>query len=238
MQSAREYFDYLNHAYAAVHKAKEDLFWTTYMATSNDQAGFTRAEGAYKDFVGDPAKLTKTREELARVRAAPPGAERDALLHGLSGWLALFEANIIDSPDGRSLMREIVDAESVLFERKRAHEPRHLNDQGQWEVASLPMLATNLATNRVVERRKSSFEAFRDIERWVLDNGFLDLVRLRNRFARALGYANYFDLKLQKNERMTTSALLALLDDFVSQTDEGNARALRELRARHGESAT
>ena len=110
MQSAREYFDYLNHAYVAVHRTKEDLFWATYMATSDDHAAFARAEGAYKEFIGDPAKLTKTRDELTRVRAAPPGAERDALLHGLGGWLALFEANIIDSPDGRSLMREIVDA--------------------------------------------------------------------------------------------------------------------------------
>ena len=193
MQSAREYFDYLNHAYVAVHKAKEDLFWATYMATSDDQAGFVRAESAYKEFIGDPAKLAKTREELAAVRASPPGAERDALLHGLGGWLALFEANIIDSPDGRSLMREIVDAEAALFEQKRAHEPRHLNEHGESEVASLPMLATNLATNRVEERRRSSFDAFRGIEHWVLDHGFLDLVRLRNRFARALGFDNYFD---------------------------------------------
>ncbi|MEO7271157.1 MAG: peptidase M3, partial [Vicinamibacterales bacterium] len=141
MQSARAYFDYLNHAYLAVHKTKEDLFWTTYMATSDDHAGFVRAEGAYKEFVGDPDKLTKTRDALAAVRATPPGAERDALLHGLGGWLALFEAHIIDSPEGRSLMREIVDAEAVLFEQKRAHEPRHLNEQGEWEVASLPMLA-------------------------------------------------------------------------------------------------
>jgi len=80
MQSAREYFNYLNHAYAAVHKAKEDLFWTTYMATSDDQAAFVRAEAAYKEFVGDPAKLTRTRQELALVRAAPAGAKRDALL--------------------------------------------------------------------------------------------------------------------------------------------------------------
>jgi Peptidase family M3 len=238
MQSAREYFDYLNHAYVAVHKAKEDLFWATYMATSDDHSGFVRAESAYKEFIGDPAKLAKTRDELAAARAAPPTAERDGLLHGLGGWLALFEANIIDSPDGRSLMREIVDAESALFERKRAHEPRHLNEQGEWEVASLPMLATNLATNRVEERRKSSFEALRGIERWVLEHGFLELVLLRNRFARALGYENYFDLKLRKNERMETPALLRLLDDFLRQTDAANARALADLRARHGDAAT
>ena len=238
MQSAREYFDYLNHAYVAVHKAKEDLFWSTYMATSTDQAGFVRAESAYKEFIGDPAKLAKTREELAAVRAAPPGAERDALLHGLGGWLALFEANIIDSPEGRSLMREIVDAEAVLFEQKRAYEPRHVNEQGEWEVASLPMLATNLAANRVEERRKTSFDAFRNIERWVLDHGFLDLVRQRNRFARALGFDHYFEMKLQKNERMTTDALLRLLDDFLRQTDAANARALADLRTRHGAGAT
>src|SRR6478609_5045299 len=72
MQSAREYFDYLNHAYVAVHRTKEDLFWATYMATSDDHAAFAPAEGAYKEFIGDPAKLTKTRDELAAVRAAPP----------------------------------------------------------------------------------------------------------------------------------------------------------------------
>jgi hypothetical protein len=238
MQSAREYFDYLNHAYLAVHRTKEDLFWSTYMATSNDQEGFVRAESAYKDFIGDPAKLAKTRDELERVRHSPPGAERDALIHGLTGWLAVFEANIIDSPDGRPLMRDIVDAEARLFEQKRAYEPRHLNERGESEVASLPMLATNQATNRVEARRRSSFEAFRAIEQWVLDHGFLDLVTMRNRFARALGFDNYFDLKLQKGERMTTAALMHVLDDFIRQTEAANARTLADMRSRHGEDAT
>ena len=89
MQSARDYFDYLNHAYLAVHKTKEDLFWATYMATSDDHEGFARAESAYKEFIADPAKLAETRD-AAGDRRAPrqPGAERDALLHGLDGWLA------------------------------------------------------------------------------------------------------------------------------------------------------
>jgi hypothetical protein len=238
MPDARAYFNNLNHTYLAVHKTKEDLFWTTYMGTSDDQDGFVRAENAYKEFIGDPARLAATREHLARLRSEAPGPERDALVHGLSGWLAVFEANIIDSPEGRARMREIVDAEATLFERKRGHEPRHLNERGDWEVASLPMLATNLATNRVEERRRSSHDALRGIEAWVLDHGFLELVTLRNRFARALGYDNYFDYKLLKNERMTTASLMRILDDFLARTEEANARTLASLRAEHGRDAT
>jgi len=238
MQRAREYFDYLNHSYLAVHKAKENLFWTTYMATSDDSEGFARAESAYKEFIGDPAKLAEAREQVAAVRALPAGTERDALLHGLSGWVALFEANIIDSPDGRTLMRDIVDAEARLFEQKRDYQPRHLNDRGESEVASLSMLATNLSTNRVEAYRRSSFDGFREIERWVLDHGFLELVSLRNKFARALGYDNFFDLKVQKTERMETTALMRVLDDFVARTDNANARALADLTREHGTGAT
>jgi hypothetical protein len=238
MQRAREYFDFLNHAYLAVHKTKEDLFWATYMATSDDHEGFARAESAYKEFIADPAKLAQTRELIGLLTGAARSPERDALLHGLKGWLAVFEANIVDSPEGRSLMREIVEAEAALFEKKRAHEPRHVNDRGESEVASLPMLATNLATNRVEERRRSSFDALRGIERWVLDNGFLALVALRNRFARALGYDNYFDLKVRKTERLETAALLRILDDFVRQTDAANQRALATLKRQHGDDAT
>ncbi len=106
-------------------------------------------------------------------------------------------------------MRAIIDAEAALFARKRELQPRHINEHGESEVATLSMLATNQATNPVEERRRSSFEGFREIERWVLDNGFLDLVKLRNRFARALGFDNYFELKLRKNERMTPGQLEA-----------------------------
>jgi oligoendopeptidase F len=237
MEHARAYFDQLNRAYSAVHKTKEDLFWATYMATSDDQAGFTRAENAYKDFISDPAKLRETRDHLARLQALPASEARDALLHGLTGWLALFEANIIDSEEGRALMRAIIEAEAALFVRKRELQPRHINEHGESEVATLGMLATNQATNPVEERRRSSFESFREIERWVLDNGFLDLVKLRNRFARSLGHDDYFEFKLRRNERMTPGELGRILDDFVARTDAASARTLKELRSRHGERA-
>ncbi len=97
------------------------------------------------------------------------------------------------------------------------------------------MLATNLATNRVEARRRSSFDALRGIEQWVLDHGFLELVVLRNRFARALGYDNFFDLKVQKTERLETTALMRILDDFVKRTDRSqHPRARRASPAARG----
>jgi oligoendopeptidase F len=234
LEHSRSYFDELNGVYNAVHKTKEDLFWATYMATSDDQAGFAWAERAYKDFISDPNRLRETREHVAHLRPLPASGERDALLHGLKGWLAVFEANIIDNEDGHALMREIIDAEAAIFASKREFQPRHINELGESEVASLSMLATNQATNPVEERRRSSFDAFHEIERWVLENGFLELVKLRNRFARALGFDNYFELKLRKNERMTPTGLMTILDDFLARTEAANARGLADMRAQHG----
>ena len=44
------------------------------------------------------------------------------------------------------------------------------------------------------------------------------------RFARALGFDNFFDLKVEKTERLTTSALMHILDDFVRRTDHAADR--------------
>src|SRR5262245_34184956 len=207
------------------------------MGTSDDPACFTRAENAYKDFISDPGRLQETRSQLARLRLQPAGPERDGLLHGLKGWLALFEANVIEGDEGRQLMHAIVEAEAELFTKKRDLQPRHVNERGESEVATLGTLSTNQATNPVEAHRRSSFDAFREIEHWVLDHDFLEVVKLRNRFARAQGFDNYFQMKLLKNERMTPQQLASILDDFIARTDDAAARSLSDLRDAHGDQA-
>src|SRR5450830_2029811 len=106
MPNPRELFDQLNHEYSAVHKTKEDLFWSTYMATSSDDTGFAHAEEAYKGFISDPARLAAVRQALASLPNTDSSAQTQALKQGLQGWLALFESNIIDSDEARQLMAE------------------------------------------------------------------------------------------------------------------------------------
>ncbi len=237
MQGPTAFFLKLNQDYLAVHKRKEDLFWDTYMATSDDHAGFASAEQAYKDFISDPVKLQETRRHLAILADQPASEQRDALIKGLQGWLQLFECNIIDNEAARAEMRALIDMESAMFARRRDLELTHVTAEGVTEEATLGILSTNMATSPSEASRKSSHEALLGLENWVLENGFLDIVRQRNRFARSLGFRNYFDYKVRKNEQMSPEQLFAILDDFEVRTRDANQRALHDLTARHGTSA-
>jgi hypothetical protein len=234
MSQASECLDRLNREYLQVHQAKEELFWATYMAVSDDHAGFARAEQAYKDFISDPERLRQVRASLAGQEGRGDG---DPVRHGLLGWQALFECNVIEDAQGREHQRLLVEQEAELFARRRELQLSHLGEGGEPEAATLGTLATNLAANPSEAARKSSHDAFLELERWVLGNGFLDIVRRRNQLARALGWADYFDYKVRKNERMSPAQLFAILDDFEARTAEANGRGLDGLRAAHGDAA-
>lgn len=227
---ARNYFNQLNADYLQVHRCKEDLFWSTYMGTSDDQPGFTAAEQAYKAFCANPARLPALREMLAQ-------AEQDDLKRGLQGWIAFFECNVIEDPAAAALMDELVAAEADLFARRKGLKLTLLDEQGQQVAGSLPAASTSLAASSNEAVRQSALAMFHALEQWVVGNGFLEVVAIRNRFARAMDYRDYFDYKVRKNEQMSPEQLFAILDDFIARTDGRLQQSLAELKAAKGEAA-
>ncbi|WP_088870209.1 M3 family metallopeptidase [Aeromonas veronii] len=227
---ARNYFNQLNADYLQVHRRKEDLFWSTYMGTNDDQAGFTTAEQAYKAFCANPARLPELREMLVQ-------ADEDDLKRGLQGWIAFFECNVIEDPAAAALMDELVAAEAELFARRKGLKLTLLDEQGQQVAGSLPAASTSLAASPNEAVRQSALAMFHTLEQWVVGNGFLEVVAIRNRFARAMGYRDYFDYKVRKNEQMSPEQLFAILDDFIARTDARLQQSLAELKAAKGEAA-
>ncbi|WP_409159449.1 M3 family metallopeptidase [Pectobacterium sp. B2J-2] len=239
MQQVADYFNALNRDYLAVHQAKEELFWQLYMGTGNDDVSerFSAAESAYKRFISQPQRLAELRTYLATLENSPRDEQQQALLHGLQGWYRFFDCNVIEDPQAQALMDEIIAAESALYAKRKAYEMTHLDAKGERVSASLGELLTNQATNDTEAYRQSSQQALRDLEQWLLQNGFPELISLRNRFARQMGYRNYFDYKVNKTERMTPEQLFAILDPFEEQTREANARSLKNLVNEKGEGA-
>ncbi|KFW97986.1 M3 family metallopeptidase [Pectobacterium carotovorum] len=239
MQQVADYFNALNRDYLAVHQAKEELFWQLYMGTGNDEVSerFSAAESAYKRFISQPQRLAELRTHLATLENSPRDEQQQALSHGLQGWYRFFDCNVIEDPQAQALMDEIITAESALYAKRKSYEMTHLDAKGERISASLGELLTNQTTNDTEAYRQSSQQALRDLEQWLLQNGFPELISLRNRFARQMGYRNYFDYKVNKTERMTPEQLFAILDPFEEQTREANARSLKNLADEKGEDA-
>ncbi|KAA9000615.1 peptidase M3 [Affinibrenneria salicis] len=239
MQSAVDYFHQLNRDYLAVHQQKEDLFWQQYMATGDDgvPARFASAESAWKRFISDARRPGELRRHIAQLEAGEQTAQNAALLHGLRGWHRFFDCNVIEDARAQTLMDDIIAAENALFARRKNYTMTHRDARGEQVSASLGELLTNQATNENETWRRSSHQALRDLEQWLLHNGLPELIALRNRFARQMGYRNYFDYKVNKTERMTPEQLFAILDRFEQQTRDACRRSLSELARQKGADA-
>lgn len=237
MQKAKAFFDTLNSDYLAVHRTKENLFWSTYMGTSDDHSNFAAAEKAYKQFVADGERLAAVRQHMAAVQAAPASPEKDSLTHGLKGWLQFFECNVVENSEAQRLAEGLIEMESELFARRKDLALTHIDESGRRVPASLSTASANLLANPDAEARRSSHEALLELEKWALANGFLDLVKQRNRFARAMGADNFFDYKVVKEEALTSEALFAILDDFEARTREAQSQGYALLKERWGDDA-
>ncbi len=245
MNHAKQYFDTLNDDYLTLHREKEDLFWSTYMATSSKADEFTASEKKWADFISNANRIGEIKaylNDLSHIKASDNSVKNNETMHnetihGLKGWLALFESNALESETEQKLKAELINAEAVLFEKKKNYVMTFTDENGEIVEASSPALASNLKASDNEQVRLSSHQAFLDLEQWVLSNGFIELVKLRNKFAKSLGYNNFFDYSVVKTEHMSSDELFVILEDFEKQTRQTNIASIQSLKDKKGNGA-
>lgn len=235
MKNARTFFDQINQDYLQIHRKEGELFWLTHTGQSDEHDAQRAAGLARKTFLADSRLLAQTREHLARVEAAQQSAERDALVSGLRGWVAAFEGNAMGSERASTLLAELIAMDADLFARRQAYKMHHIGASGRSEEASPAALRSNLASNPDEASRKSSHEALSGLERWVLENGFLEIVAKRNELARGLGYRDFFDYRLRTNSGMSPEQLFAIFDEFERNTRNTHFASMDRLVSEYGD---
>ena len=229
-----ELLERLNRDHARLHTAKEDAFWKVQMGLADDaqaaQRDLDEKEVALQRFLCDPARLAAVRAELARTQDA---LERTAL----TGWLATFQAHTIESAEARALAEETVAVEGRLARARGAMPLGYRHPTRGFVRASSVELGTCLRSEPDERVRRAAWEGLRAIEPFVLEHGFLDVLRRRNRLARLLGAEDYYDWKTRRVERMTKAEVFARLDELEQRTRAGAEAALAALRAKHGAEA-
>ena len=58
----------------------------------------------------------------------------------------------------------------------------------------------------------------RGIGDFVLDNGFIEIIKKRNKLAKMLGYEDYYDYKVTQSEGFGKKRLFEMLDELEERT--------------------
>jgi len=237
MTSIKAELERLKTEYLELHTRKEDLFWVTKMGLADDmpaaRQAMAEAEIAWNGFLQDPERLASLRALAARADGIPAAEKRV-----LDGWIATLAAHVIEDPEARRLSAEIVELEAALAE-KRAKMPLGYVDPetGAHTPASSVRLALMMRTDPDEGRRRAAYEGLLSIEPFVLDAGFLEIVRKRNRLGRMLGHEDYYAWRVAVVERMTKRSLFERLDALAVRTAEKSAAELAAFEKKHGPGA-
>jgi len=226
-----DYLDDLDSSYARLHTEKEDAFWTSKMGLRADldqsQADLDALDISVQRFLRDP-------ERLRRVREFSKSASTEDQRTRATGWLRTFESYAMPSTEASSLAEEITVDEGRLANARGSmalgfHDPKE-----GFVPASTVKLANMLLVDPDEARRRAAFDGLRSIERFVMDHGFLEIVKKRNRLGRMLGAEDYYDYKTKQAEGMSKAEVFSLLDDLEERTRDAALRAVESARSRFG----
>ncbi len=222
----------INREYLALHQAKEKLFWETKMGITKEYDQFNRAESALNAFNSDVSRLKRCRELIASPKADEKQKET------LTGWIEFFKANVIEDPEAQKLAGKIVEMESALVSARNNMKFGYTDpESGEFVESSSVGLALKVSTDPNEDIRRQAFEGLESIEGYVIDNGFFDVVKERNRLARMLDYADYYDYKVSTTEGFGKDELFKLLDDLEVRTRQAQTRYIKDVEAEHGAAA-
>jgi len=239
MTSPARFVSDLSHQYERLHTAKEDAFWTAYMGLADDadaaQRELDEREIELHRFLQDPARLRAAREQ--REAAADADAPEDVRT-ALDGWVRTFSAHVIEDEAARAMAERNIESDGAMARKRASLQLAYVDpDTDERVEASSVRLAVMVANEADERRRRRAWVALKEVEPFVLENGYLDLVRERNELGRALGAEDYYDWKVRRTEGMTKAEIFSLLDDLEERT-RGSARlALQAVRDRHGPAA-
>src|SRR5690606_21952106 len=108
---------------------------------------------------------------------------------------------------------------------------------GEFTPASSIRLGLLMRTSPEEAMRKAAHRGLQSVEKEMLEKGFLEIVRERNKLGRMLGYEDYYDYKVSRNEGFSKRVLFGILDDLEERTREACRKSLDALVGKAGPAA-
>ena len=113
----------------------------------------------------------------------------------------------------------------------------YVDKNNEFQTASSVALRNLLHTTREEDIRKASYEGLRSIGPFVCENGFTEIIKLRNQLAKKLGFEDYYDYTVTNAEGFGKAKLFEILDELEESTRPLMVKGREALKERYGDQA-
>ncbi|KAJ4458927.1 putative oligoendopeptidase f [Paratrimastix pyriformis] len=236
MSTAEALINKLNAEYSRVHHDFEECFWAVKMGlhtADNSSEKLNSTKIALNSFLSSKDNLNTVRQALAQENVPP---HQRAVLEMME---KTFKCYLIENPEAEAIQKQLIELETELEAKRGAMRLGYI-PAGQSEdafiAASAPELSLKVRTAPDEQTRHAAYDALRSIGPFVVED-YIRIVKLRNQFARALGYDDFYEMKVRTAEGFSKATLFGILDKLVDDTNEIYERTLAWIAEKYGPDA-
>ena len=230
---AAAFISSFNADYARIHEAYENNFWETKMnLEGNSTDALTKSFNELEAFLGDQGSLTTIRAFLSDTKSITN--EQSVILKQIEKTLLCY---IVESAEARVVRENAVGKENAMNSARNKLRLQYVEEDGTTTDATPTVLRTKIRSAKAEAVRESCWNATRTVGPFLLANGFPEIIRERNRFARTLGYVDFYDMKVTQAEGFDKKTCFEMLDGLEKATRPILENALTKLESEKGKDA-
>ncbi len=224
-QTPKEFLIFLNETYFTLHKTYEDLFWISYMGDHSINKEKDAALAARDAFRANPDYAAQIARYLKTTKT-PKQKQGHNRSHGkldtktkerLKIWQNFFE-KFQTPPEALSIKKKIDELESDINKKRAERKEGYIDPKSKKFVEITEnAMTTMMMTHDDEKMRRAAFEAREKLATGNLAE-YVELVKLRNEYARALGFADFYDFKVRTDDGMTKQELFSIFDTIYQKT--------------------
>jgi Angiotensin-converting enzyme len=192
---AQVFVDTFNQDYEAKHEAFEKQFWGTKMNLASTSETVYSAENLSKtkaemeNLLSDP----ETRQQAEHLRRSLPEEAPADLKKTLDIIIRTCHCyDMSSAPEAKKLREETGVLESQLEMARNQMKLGYTASDGSFHAQSSVGLRNLMRTSADEAVRKAAYEGLRSIGPFVLGHGFVEIIKLRNKVAKNLGFIDYY----------------------------------------------
>lgn len=208
-KNGKELLDYLNATYLKIHTTFEDYFWVSMMGDHSVDQKREIASKARDDF--------RANESLKEAVDEAIKNSKGEIKERLQYWERFFSVNQVPA-EAKPIKRKISALEAKIEKRRATRKQGYVDPKTKKFIKTAINNVRSLSLTHDDEAvRKACFNAMCEMALGNVDD-YVKLVQLRNEYARALGFEDFYAFKLMKEEGMTKKELFGLLDTIYDKT--------------------